>query len=314
MATYTDSITSDSSNDPLIPTPVSDQIIQEMPKASAVLSLARRVIMSTKSQRQPVLSLLPQAYFVNGDTGLKQTTKQDWENLTLVAEEIAVIVPIPENYLSDAQVPIWDEVRPQIAAAFGRKIDLATLWGIDKPTTWGDAIGITAEIKGNVVTEGENDDLAVDIAETARKVALDGFSPNGFASGPALDWRLVGLRSDQGVPIYSMPQDGVPGRIYGRPLGAVDNGGWDDARATLIAGDWSKAIVGLRQDITFRVFTEGVITDDSGNVVLNLMQQDAVALRAVMRLGWQVANPVTAVNPDAATRYPFAKLEPNNAS
>ena len=315
MPDFSDMITSDASSDPLIPTPVSAQIIKEMSQGSAVVQLARRVTMSTKTQRQPVLSLLPTAYFVSGDTGLKQTSKQDWENLTLVAEELAVIVPIPENYLSDAQVPIWDEVRPEIVAAFGRKIDLACLFGVDKPSTWGDAIEPTAELKGNVVTEGEGSDLAADISATASKVAADGFGVTGFASGATLDWRLIDMRNSQGTPIFVQSlQDNVPSRIYGRELGAIVSGGWDDTRATLIAGDWTKAIIGMRQDISFKVFTEGVITDSDGKVLLNLMQQDSVALRATMRLGWVVANPVTAINPNAATRYPFSVLEPANAS
>ena len=34
--------------------------------------------MSAKFKKQPVLSALPVAYFVNGDTGLKQTTEAAW--------------------------------------------------------------------------------------------------------------------------------------------------------------------------------------------------------------------------------------------
>jgi len=33
-----------------------------------------------------------------------------------------------------------------------------------------------------------------------------------------------------------------------------------------------------------------------------------VALRAVMRLGWQLPNPINRINPNDATRYPFAVL------
>jgi HK97 family phage major capsid protein len=73
--------------DPLIPEPVSNQIIQELPKQSALLQRARAVDMGTKTQRLPVLDTLPTAYFVSGgDVGMKQTAQQKWANVTLVAE------------------------------------------------------------------------------------------------------------------------------------------------------------------------------------------------------------------------------------
>lgn len=313
MAVYNTSINRDSSNDPLIPTPVSAQVIGDMPRNSAVLNLARRVTMPTKAVRMPVVSALPTAYFVNGDTGLKQTSSVDWQNLELVAEELAVIVPIPEAYLADSQVPIWDEVRPLIAEAFGRAIDLATLFNVNKPSTWGPALVNGAVAAGNAPNEGGTDDLATDVAELGRLLELDGYEANGFIFGPGMRWRLVQLRSTDGIPVYSPPLNGVPGTLYGYPVAQVSNGGWYPTVATAIAGDWSKAILGVRQDITYKLFTEGVISDESGNVVLNLMQQDSVALRVVMRVAWQVANPENPVQPTDASRFPFAVLEPTSS-
>jgi HK97 family phage major capsid protein len=258
--------------------------------------------------------VLPEAYFVDGDQGLKQTTKQDWSNLTLVAEEIAVIVVIPDNYLDDAQVPIWDEVRPEIVSAFGRKIDLATLFGIDKPTTWGPAVVPHAEAAGNVVTEGDGVDLADDVGALGELMAEKGANPNAFAVRPGFGWRLRRLRDNDGNPIYSPPSAAGPGTLYGYAAPEVDNGGWDPTQATLIAGDWRKAIIGTRTDMRFRLFTEGVISDSDGKVIVNLMQQDSVALRAVMRLGWQLANPVNPLAPEADERSYFGILEPLGAS
>ena len=313
MATYNTSINRDVSDDPLVPTPVSAEIIKNLPQASSVLSLARKVPMSSKTTRQPVLSVLPEAYFVSGDTGMKQTSTADWENSELVAEEMAVIVPVPEAYLDDSQIPIWSEVQPLITEAFGRKLDRAALFGTAKPSTWGTAVVVGAAAAGHVVLEGSGEDLAEEVAQLGQDLAEDGFDLTGFASAAGTQWRLRRLRDTYGQPIYSHPRDGSPAELYGRPLGESLNGGFDTSIATVIGGDWSKAIVGIRQDITFKLFTEGVISDDSGNVVLNLMQQDSVALRAVMRLAYTTANPVTALNTDDATRFPFAALVPANS-
>lgn len=318
MPTYDAAVSRDSSNDPLVPVPVASQIIAEMPKSSATLSLCRNVTMSSKTWRTPALSVLPSAYWVSGDTGLKQTTYADWENVTLTAEEVAVIVPIPESYLADSQVPVWEEVMPLVAQAFATKIDAACFFGSDAPATF-PSLGIYGQTlsSGNVMVRGAGSTtLAANIAAAGEAVAADGYAVNGFAARPGFAWNLVG-QNVSGTPIYQPAQGGLPtglpGQLYGYPFKEVLDGGWDSGEAELIAGDFSKALVGLRQDMTFKVFTEGVITDGSGAVVLNLMQQDSVALRAVMRVGFALARPVTPLN-SAATRSPFYTIQATTAN
>jgi HK97 family phage major capsid protein len=306
-------ITRDSGTDALVPEPFSAEVIKELPSSSAALTLCRRARMSTKTSRQPVLSLLPQAYWVAGDTGLKQTTKTDWENLELVAEEMAVIVPVPEAYIADSGVPIWDEVRPVVVEAFGAKLDQAILFGTSKPSTWTSAALVPGAIAaGNAVENGDNEDIGQDIAAMGELLAEQGYTLNSFASKPGFNWRLVGHRTKTGDPIYGARDisQGTPSSIFGRPNAEIENGSWASDQALLLGGDFTKAIVGIRQDITFKVFTEGVITDDQGVVLLNLMQQDAVAMRFVMRVGYALANPVSPLAA-IADRFPFAVLQPD---
>lgn len=297
--------------DPLVPEPMIASVIQEATKSSATLSLARRVTMAAGTTRQPVLSVLPTAYWVSGDTGLKQTTAAEWDNVDLVAEEIATIVPVPEAYIADSGIPIWAEVQPLLGQAIGTLIDQACLFGTGAPTTFGDSVFETADGVGNTVQAGTGDDLAADVAAIGQLLAEQGYGVNGFASKPGFQWQLAGLRSADGIPIYQANlQGGQGGGLFGFPLNEVANGAWDSTNASLIAGDWQKAIVGVRQDISFKVFDQGVVSDGAGNVVLNLMQQDSVALRVTMRLGFSVANPVTAVESSALERAPFAVLTP----
>ena len=56
---------------------VVQQIFQDAPKQSAFLGMARKLPNMTSNQtRIRVLDFLPTAYWVNGDTGFKQTTEQ----------------------------------------------------------------------------------------------------------------------------------------------------------------------------------------------------------------------------------------------
>ena len=123
--------------DALIPEEVSRDIIKSLPRQSAALSMFRQARMSRKVRKTPVISVLPFAYFVNGDTGLKDTTEVNWDKKYLEAEEIAVIVPIPEAVLDDSEFDMWAEIKPLIVEAFGVKLDGAIIFGVDKPASSG---------------------------------------------------------------------------------------------------------------------------------------------------------------------------------
>lgn len=301
----------------LIPEPVTREIMQGAIAESAVLRMGRRLAnMSSKTQTVNVLDALPSAYFVNGEaTGdgagdaFKQTTKMAWDKKKLYAEEIAVIVPIPEAALDDADYDIWGEVKPRLTEAFGKVIDAAILFGTNKPSTWRTGVVPAAVAAGNGVPISS--DIFSDIMGEnglVSKVELDGFNPNGVMSAIQMRGKLRGLKDTTGQPIFKSDMQGAT--RYG--LDGMDmyfpmNGAFDPAQAQMIVGDWSQLVYAIRQDMTFKIFTEGVIQDPTTKAITyNLMQNDMVALRAVMRLGWEIANPVNAYNVDKADPFPFS--------
>lgn len=290
----------------LIPEDVASGIIKSLPQQSAALSQFRKVTMSRGQQRMPVLSALPTAYWVDGtnDAGLKQTTEVNWGNQYLDARELAVIVPVPQAVLDDAQFDIWGEVEPLLREAFGSAIDAAALFGTNAPSGWPSSIVAQAIAAGNYVTEGTGVDFAGDISLAMAKVEADGFDVRGFWARRKVRSHLRDLRDANRQPIYQPVAVGSPATLYGEPITFVGNDPWVN-NYELIAGDPNYAIIGIRQDISFKVFTEGVITDGAGAVVLNLMQQDSAAMRAVMRVAFQVANPINRDN-SGATRFPFS--------
>jgi hypothetical protein len=154
MAVYNSAI-SRSDADALIPEQVSQEIIKHVPQQSVFLRMARRLPnMSAKKTRMPVLGSLVSAYFVAGDTGLKQTTKASWENKYIEAEELAAIVPIPESVLDDADYDVWGELRPLLIEALGVAIDQAVFYGTNAPSSWPTGIVTAATAAGHVVTLG----------------------------------------------------------------------------------------------------------------------------------------------------------------
>lgn len=299
----------------LIPEEVTRDIVQGVVTSSAFLQLARRLPnMSRAQQRIPVLSSLPTAYFVSGDTGLKKLTKQQWSNKYLDAAEIACIVPIPEAVLDDADYDIWGEVKPRVQEAFGAAIDGAVLIGTNKPDVWPDSILTGAINAGSTVTLGSGEDIYDDIMGENGVLALveeDGFVVNGHIAINTMKAKLRGLRDANGQPLFVRSMGEKTGyQLDGEPMQFVNNAAFTAANAYMFSGDFQQAVYSIRQDMTYKILTEAVIQDAAGDIIYNLAQQDMVALRCVMRLAWQIPNPINLQSPVEASRYPFAVLVP----
>lgn len=310
----------------LIPEPIANTIIKQAAEASAAMSMFRTVRMPTKTHRLPVTTALAEAYWVSGPSGSnppgrKRTSSAAWERKSLVAEEIAVIVPIAEATIDDADFDIMGEVVPQISEAIGKAVDAAVFFGVNKPASWTDAAIIPgARAAGNSFVRGSvgGQRVDVDISDVMALVEADGFDVNGMVADVTMKGSLRGLRDQDGQPIYiSNPRENVGERptIYGQDAMFLKNGAWDRDEADLVAGDFTKAILGIRQDFTTRVLREAVIQDpDTGDILYNLAQNDMVALRVVFRCAYVLANPVTRLAPSSGTRYPFSVLRPSGAS
>ena len=298
----------------LIPVQESNEIIQGIITQSAVLQRGRKLPnMTSKQYKMPVLDMLPIAYFVNGDSGQKKTTKMAWDKKFIIAEEIAVIVPIPEAVLDDSEYDIWAETKPRIIEAFGKKIDGAILFGDDKPASWRADVVTTANTAKSVVTLGAGDNLYDKIMGEEGSIALienSGYFVNGHMADISMRAKLRGLKNANGDPLFkSDMQSGTTYSLDGSPMNFPNNGSFDKSKALMISGDFSQLVYSIRQDITFKLFTEGVVQNTDGSIAYNLMQNDMVALRAVMRLGWEIPNPINSIQKDKTKRCPFAVLK-----
>lgn len=288
----------------LIDTQVANEIFEGVVRESKALSMFRRLPnMTSDKTKLRVLDSLPIAYFVDESTnnGRKNLTKMAWDKKYINAAELAVIVPIKENVLNDTSIDIWSEVKPRIVEAFGKKIDNAIFNGTDKPADWRAGLIPSIVTAGAEVTEGDN--LYSDINDVMTKVEESGYNVTGLLGGVGLKGKFRMLTDTTGQPIKGTEIDSLPKAF-------LDNGAWDKTKSVLIAGDFSQAVYAIRQDVTYKVLTEAVIQDPSdGSILYNLAQDDMVALRVVMRLGWEIPNPVNALN-ETATRFPFANLKP----
>lgn len=287
----------------LIETQVAKEITEGVIAESVVLKHAKRLPNMTSGQtRLPVLDSLPVAGFTGTDAGLKPTSTLSWKGVEINAGEIAVIVPISENTLADAKYDIWGAVKPRAIEAIGKVLDAAVLYGTNKPSNWANGLITQITSAGNNVAYSATDNLYKNIDDAMSKVEEDGFVPNVLIGGVNLKSGFRNMLDTTGQPITGTEIDSI-NKIF------VENGAWDNTIAKFVVGDFNNLVFAVRDDISYKVLDQSVISDSDGKVLLNLAQQDMVALRITFRCGWAVPNPVTALNGDEDTRFPFASVD-----
>jgi hypothetical protein len=298
----------------LIPEEVSDAFLQTLDNQSAVLSTFTHIPVSRAQVRFPVLSALPVAYWVNGDTGLKQTTEAAWSNKYLNIEEIAVFVPIPDNVLDDVDVPIWSQVMPLCEQAAGRLLDSTVFFGTNAPSSFPANVVSAATSAGNTITRTANNaaagGFAQDLEDLLGLVEADGYDPNSGIANRTLRGFARKSRNtlgDRSAEVTITPSTvEIDGVTFTFPM----RGQWPTASGTAeaVLYDPTEFVVGVRKDITWKLFDQAAIFDNNGNLIFSLPQQDMVALRMTLRVGWQVANAINYDQQTEASRYPAGLL------
>lgn len=312
-----DSVTTRANVQALIAEQVSDIMLTSLPQQSAAMKMFTRINVPTNKTRFPVLSALPVAYFVDGDTGLKQTTSAAWDNKYLEVEEIAAIVPIPDAVFEDANFDVWGTIRPLLEGAIARTLDAAVLFGTNKPTSWPVGVAPAAIAAGNNYTRGTKTTAQGGVAEDLNQMngllLEDGYAATGIIANPKFQTLLRSARDANGQMLADI--SGGTTSIWGIPTEYPLAGLWPAVttqaakNVELIALQKENFVLGVRSDINVTVSNAAVLQDADGAIQYNMFQQDMTAYRIVFRVGWQVSNPLNYSQSVAANRYPAAVLQ-----
>ncbi|MBF6187996.1 phage major capsid protein [Nocardia farcinica] len=277
-------------------------------EAATSLSAFPTVPMGTKLTHLPVLATLPEADWVaesaTDPSGVKPTSKVTWEDRTLVAEEIAVIIPVHENVLDDATTDVLGQLARSGGQAIGKKLDQAVLLGIDKPASWVSPALLPAAVAAgqtkSVVDGTANvDDIPGSVNQVAEMVATAGWAPDTMISSLALRYKVANLRDANGFPIFRDESFAGFRTFFNR------NGAWDADSAVALVVDASRVRIGVRQDITVKLLTEATVNG------INLAERDMVALRFKARYAYVLGTAATA---QGANKVPVGAVTPDTTS
>ena len=142
-----------------------------------------------------------------------------------------------------------------------------------------------------------------DIESAFDVVEADGFQVSGIAAVAALRGLLRKARDTSGQKLADVGS----GMIEGVPISYLLPG-TVPTTARAVIGDFTKAIIGVRRDLTNKVLDQAVLSDDTGKVIYNLAQQDMLARRVTARFAYATANPATRTGA-APPSYPFSVLQ-----
>lgn len=282
------------------------QILKTATAASSALTAFPRYNMGTKTTNIPVLATLPTAGWVTDtdNTAIKSTSKVTWANKTLVAEEIAVIVPVHENTLDDATDDVLADIAAVGGQAIGKALDEAVFFGVNKPASWTSAaLSVAATSAGQVFEVGSlEDDLWGSHLQAAAAIADAGFDPTTVVARRSLQFQIANLRNTDGDLVLQ------GGNLSGFDTVWNRNGAWDGDTAISIVVDPSRVRIGVRQDVTVKLLDQATITDGDG--VINLAERDMIGLRFKARFAYVLGTGTTSVG---TNKTPVALVAPGAA-
>jgi hypothetical protein len=127
-----------------------------------------------------------------------------------------------------------------------------------------------------------------------------GSTNNGstVVADPSASSADVGLPiSGTGIPAGATITAVTPGTGYSISAAATATGATSvvvgQQPVDVIVGAWDHLLIGMRKEIVMETFNTGVVSDQNGNIQLNLLTQNVTAVRLTMRIGALVANPPT---------------------
>lgn len=259
------------------------EIMKDVARGSSIMRLSKVEPMESDNKKFPVMADGPGAYWV-GEGKRIGVSEATWIFPEMIAKKLAVIVPVTKEKLKDTTINVFGELQGSIAEAFYTAIDCACLFGTNSPF----ALNVydSAVREGNYIVDGTQNALDLDVSDQMALIEDAGLDVNGFAAHYGVKNRLRKLRDANGNQLYV--QGVGQNEFYSNPIEFSRNGAWDKNKAELIAGDWTKSIVGIRDGIEYEILKEATLqgTLDKDGLPISLAEQDLIAIKATMRLAY----------------------------
>jgi HK97 family phage major capsid protein len=264
-----------------VPTEIAAEVIKNVIDQASILKVCKRENMTSDKKTLPRLIDSGSASWV-GEGEKIETTLPKFEYPQLKACKLAIIVPVTKEKINDTIINVMGEVKQAMADAFATAIDEAMIFGVNSPFD----TNLITEIGTQKITATATSTLDSDLSEAMGLVEDNKYNCSNILMGTSQKKTLRALANDNKYKGAITLQS-----AYDTPIEFVRN--WDDTKSLAITGDFTKAVVGTRENMDYEILKEATIESGTGEnkETINLAQRDMIAIKATIRLGFLVADP-----------------------
>jgi HK97 family phage major capsid protein len=272
-----------------LPSDISNEILQKTQEASAVMQMARHINLPGRGLTIPVITGDPTAAWVS-ETAAKPVSNSTLNTKLMQAYKIAVIETFSKEFVRDAAA-LYQALVQRLPYSLSAVFDGTVVGAVQAP---GNNFDTFASCTAQSILPGQSGTgTYAGLVAADTDIATHGGIMNGIALAPQARGILLAATDSTGRPLFvNSAAEGAIDRVLGAPT--YMNKGIYKAPVTSgtaapaivgIAGDWTQALYGTVNGVEISVSDTATLT--SGQTQINLWQQNMVAVRAEIEVGFR---------------------------
>lgn len=274
-------------NSMALPSDISGEILQKTQEESAIMRLARRIDLPGRGVTIPVITGDPTAAWV-AETGTKPVSNGTPGTKLMQAFKIAVIETFSNEFVRDIPA-LYDALVQRLPAALAGVFDSTIIGATQAPsaTNFDTFANCTAQ---SILNTSNGTYLGLVAADA--DIAGHGGVMNGLAFSAQGRALLLTATDTANRPLFLVSaNDGVVDKVLGVPtyfnkhLYKAGASTGSVPAVVGVAGDWTQALYGTVNGVEISVTDTATLT--SGNTTINLWQQNMIAVRAEIEVGFR---------------------------
>ena len=277
-------------NSMALPSDLAQEVIQKTQEESAIMKLARNIALPGRGVTIPVITGDPTAEWV-AETAAKPVSNGTPATKLMSAYKIAVIETFSKEFVRDAQA-LYDALVARLPKALAAVFDSTVVGATQAPGNNFDTFALcTTQSILNA-----NNGTYLGLVAADEDIASHGGIMNGLALSAQAKSLLLSAVDTTNRPLFlASAKEGVVDKVLGvdtyfnkhiYKAGTAATQSDPGVPAIVgVAGDWSQAMYGTVSGVEISFSDTATLT--SGQTTINLWQQNMVAVRAEIEVGFR---------------------------